>query len=59
LGFVGIPEDKLAAAQAAVDAHMRQFKLENGFSRFPLAFQLLQAATASARSTEASIPSVR
>jgi hypothetical protein len=56
LGFVGIPEDKLAAAQAAVDAHMRQFKLENGFSRFPLAFQLLQAATASARSTEASIP---
>jgi ubiquinone/menaquinone biosynthesis C-methylase UbiE len=46
LRFVGIPEDKLAAAQAAVDAHMRQFKLENGLSRFPLAFQLLQADNA-------------
>ena len=46
LRFVGIPEDKLAAAQAAVDAHMQQFKLENGLSRFPLAFQLLQAGNA-------------
>jgi SAM-dependent methyltransferase len=44
LRFVGIPEDKLAAAQAAVDAHMQQFKLESGLSRFPLAFQLFQAA---------------
>jgi hypothetical protein len=46
LRFVGIPEDKLAAAQAAVDAHMQQFKLENGLSRFPLAYQLLQADNA-------------
>jgi ubiquinone/menaquinone biosynthesis C-methylase UbiE len=46
LRFVGIPEDKLAAAQAAVDAHMQQFKLENGLSRFPLAFQLLRADNA-------------
>ena len=46
LRFVGIPEDKLAAAQAAVDAHMQQFKLENGLSRFPLAFQLLEADNA-------------
>jgi SAM-dependent methyltransferase len=46
LRFIGIPEDKLVAAQAAVDAHMRQFKLQNGLSRFPLAFQLLQAGNA-------------
>ena len=43
LRFVGIPEDKLAAAQAAVDAHMQQFKLESGLSRFPLSFQLFRA----------------
>jgi hypothetical protein len=46
LRFAGIPEDKLAAAQAAVDAHMQQFKLENGLSRFRLAFQLLEADNA-------------
>ncbi len=46
LRFAGIPEDKLAAAQAAVDAHMQQFKLENGLSRFPLAFQILEADNA-------------
>jgi SAM-dependent methyltransferase len=43
LRFAGIPEDKLPEAQDAVAAHMQQFKLENGLSRFPLAFQLFQA----------------
>ena len=43
LRFAGIPEDKLSAAQAAVDAYMQQFRLESGLSRFPLAFQLFQA----------------
>ena len=43
LAFMGVPEDKLAAAQAAVDAHMAQFALSPTLSRFPLAFQVFQA----------------
>lgn len=42
LVFMGIPENRLAAAQAAVEEHMRQFELGANLSRFPLAFQLFQ-----------------
>jgi SAM-dependent methyltransferase len=41
--FMGVPADQLAAAQAAVDAHMRQFVLSPTLSRFPLAFQVFHA----------------
>ena len=44
LAFMGVTEDALAAAQAAVEAHLSQFKLESGLSRFPLAFQLFRAS---------------
>ncbi len=43
LEFIGVPEDKLPAARAALDAHMAQFRLASGLSRFPLRFQLFQA----------------
>ncbi len=44
LAFMGVPADKLAIAQTAVDEHMRQFRLSPTLSRFPLAFQVFQAA---------------
>jgi SAM-dependent methyltransferase len=44
LEFMGVPEHELAAAQAALDAHMRQFRLGSGLSRFPLRFQVFQAS---------------
>jgi SAM-dependent methyltransferase len=44
LRFMGVPEDKLPAAQAAVDQHMRQFEVDSQSSRFPLAFQIFRAA---------------
>jgi SAM-dependent methyltransferase len=43
LVFIGVAEDQLPAARTAVDAHMEQFKLSSGLSRFPLAFQVFQA----------------
>ncbi len=43
LVFMGVPADKLAIAQTAVDEHMRQFVLSPTLSRFPLAFQVFQA----------------
>jgi SAM-dependent methyltransferase len=46
LVVMGIPADRLAAAQAAVDAHMRQFALTPELSRFPLAFQVFEARAA-------------
>jgi SAM-dependent methyltransferase len=45
LEFMGVPEDQLAAAQAALDAHMRQFVVTPEVSRFPLAFQVFEATT--------------
>ncbi len=44
LAFIGVSEDELPAAQAALDAHMQQFRLESGLCRFPLRFQLFQAS---------------
>jgi hypothetical protein len=43
LAFMGVPDDKLAIAQAAVAEHMAQFALSPTLSRFPLAFQVFQA----------------
>jgi SAM-dependent methyltransferase len=43
LSFIGVPEDQLPAARAALDAHMQQFRLGSGLSRFPLRFQLFRA----------------
>jgi SAM-dependent methyltransferase len=43
LAFMGVPADRLAAAQAAVEEHMRQFVLSPTMSRFPLAFQVFHA----------------
>jgi SAM-dependent methyltransferase len=44
LTFMGVPDDKLALAQTAVTEYMRQFVLSPTLSRFPLAFQVFQAA---------------
>ncbi len=44
LDLMGVPPDKLAIARAAVDEHMRQFERSPGRSRFPLAFQIFEAA---------------
>jgi SAM-dependent methyltransferase len=44
LAFVGVPEDELPAARAALHAHMQQFRLESGLCRFPLRFQVFQAS---------------
>jgi ubiquinone/menaquinone biosynthesis C-methylase UbiE len=41
--LMGVPPDKLAAAQAGVAEHMQQFVLDANLSRFPLAFQIFQA----------------
>ena len=43
LAFMGVPPDKLAAAQVLVAEHMGQFALSPTLSRFPLAFQVFQA----------------
>jgi SAM-dependent methyltransferase len=43
LEFMGVPTDKIAVAQTAVDEHMRQFVLGPTRSRLPLAFQIFQA----------------
>ena len=43
LAFMGVPADKLATAQTAVEEHMRQFVLSPTLSRFPLAFQVFRA----------------
>jgi ubiquinone/menaquinone biosynthesis C-methylase UbiE len=40
---MGVPADKIAVAQTAVDDHMRQFVLSPTLSRLPLAFQVFQA----------------
>ena len=43
LAFMGVPADRLAGAQAAVEEYMRQFVLSPTLSRFPLAFQVFHA----------------
>jgi len=43
LASIGVSEDELPAAQAALHAHMQQFRLESGLCRFPLRFQVFQA----------------
>jgi SAM-dependent methyltransferase len=43
LAFMGVPEEELAAAKAALDSHLQQFRLPSGLSRFPLRFQLFEA----------------
>jgi len=43
LAFMGVPADRLAPAQTAVEEYMRQFRLSPTLSRFPLAFQLFEA----------------
>ena len=44
LEAMGIAPDRLAAAQAAVDAYMQQFAVTPEMSRFPLAFQVFEAS---------------
>ncbi len=45
LEAMGIEPERLAAAQAAVDAYMGQFAVTSEMSRFPLAFQVFEART--------------
>jgi SAM-dependent methyltransferase len=45
LEAMGIAADRLAAAQAAVDAYMGRFDVTPEMSRFPLAFQVFEADT--------------
>jgi SAM-dependent methyltransferase len=44
LAFMGVTDDDLEAAQAVLDAHMQQFRLPSGLSRFALRFQLFRAS---------------
>ena len=43
LTVMGVPPDRLAQAQTAVDDYMRRFALSPELSRFPLAFQVFEA----------------
>ena len=43
LTFIGVPPEQLEEIRAAVDAHLQQFVVGPGTSRFPLAFQIFQA----------------
>jgi SAM-dependent methyltransferase len=43
LGFMGVAESDLAAASAAMDTHLSQFRLSPELSRFPLALQIFSA----------------
>jgi SAM-dependent methyltransferase len=53
LVFMGVPDEKLQAAQIAVEAHMRRFELGSGLSRFPLAFQVFHAVSPSPQAAPA------
>jgi len=44
LVFRGVRPDEVAEAQAVLGAHMEQFRLPSGLSRFPLRFQIFRAA---------------
>jgi SAM-dependent methyltransferase len=46
LGFMGVPLERRAEAQAAVEDYMRRFVLSADRSRFPLAFQVFEASNA-------------
>ncbi|HUZ09126.1 MAG TPA: methyltransferase domain-containing protein [Acidimicrobiales bacterium] len=46
LAFMGVPEERMAAARVAVDGHMSRFRQPSGLSRFPLAFQVVTADNA-------------
>jgi len=43
LTFLGVAHDTLAAATAAVNDHLAQFRSGPGLAKFPLAFQVFQA----------------
>jgi SAM-dependent methyltransferase len=43
LGFLGVPDEKLASAMEAAKAYMSRFRIDDERSRFPLAMQLFQA----------------
>jgi SAM-dependent methyltransferase len=43
LAIVGVPLERRPAAAAAVEAHLQQFAIGSGLSRFPLGFQLFTA----------------
>ncbi|HTD50189.1 MAG TPA: class I SAM-dependent methyltransferase [Acidimicrobiia bacterium] len=43
LTFMGVPPDRLAAATAAVNDHLAQFRSGPGLAKFPLAFQVFHA----------------
>lgn len=45
LMLVGVPDEKMPEARAAVDRHMAPFRQPSGMSRFPLAFQVVTAHT--------------
>jgi SAM-dependent methyltransferase len=45
LAIIGIPVEQRPAAGAAVAAHLRQFEIGSGLSRFPLEFQLFTATS--------------
>ena len=40
---MGVPPEQLGEIRSAVDAHMQQFLVGPGTSRFPLAFQIFEA----------------
>ncbi len=44
--LMGVPAATLPAVRAAADEHLHQFVLSPGLSRFPLAFQVFEAASA-------------
>jgi SAM-dependent methyltransferase len=44
LVFLGVPAEHLAAAQTAVDEHMRQFVVSPALLRVPIAFQVFAAS---------------
>ena len=43
IAFMGVPAEKLAAAAAALDKHLAQFRQADGLCRFELNIQLFTA----------------
>ena len=43
LRMMGVPEEKMDAARAAIATHLAQFASGRGMAKFPLAFQIFQA----------------
>jgi hypothetical protein len=46
LEMLGVPPQNLAAANAAMDEHLRRFQIEGDSYEFPLAFHIVTARTA-------------